>query len=277
MQRFAEFIFAAAALAILLPGSAQATGPRVTTALFSPDKNEVHAVDFPPFVTEEVVDGGPISEIVRIALKRAKLDAVITTHPLKRMVRYYLLQEDALAVMGWHFQFSKEQRKQLIFVPISGLSEKFFYYKPAYPNGLNLNEAGNLKGKHYGAHKGEEKSYFAKAGAEVHFGRTITMLKKLRQGDLDFICAPPQSVEWLVDRYMPEEKGRFISTEAHAEHQVYFIVFNRKHPSGEVAAEKFKQALSAMVSDGTSAAISKKHFGDSDNGKMFLRRLETFK
>ena len=58
MQLFARFIFAVVALVIVMPNQVLATGPRVTTSLFSPHHNQIHALDFPPFVSSEVGNGG---------------------------------------------------------------------------------------------------------------------------------------------------------------------------------------------------------------------------
>ena len=275
MNTFSRIAMALITLAFMFPGSACATGPRVTTALFSPDKDEIHAVDFPPFVSSDVAEGGVMAEVVRAALERGEVDVVITTHPVQRMVKYYLLQEHAIAGLGWHFQFSKEQKKDLIMIPIATLSEKYFYYKPTHPNGLKIN-ANSMKGLRYGAHKGEDTTSFEKMGVEVQYGRTITLLKKLKRNELDFICSPPHTVEWLLDRYMSEEKDDFASTAGHNKgHEVFYIVFNRKHPKGEDAAGKFKKALNDISNDGTYGKIVEKHLGKGDSGKLYMRRLET--
>lgn len=269
-------LIALVAIAFIFPSITSATGPRVTTALFATDKDEIHAVDFPPFVSSEVVDGGVLSEVVSVALARAKIDAVISTHPVKRMLRYYLFQEDALAVIGWHFQFSEEQMKNLIMIPLTSFPENYYYYKPSYPNGLSL-EKSKLKGLRHGAHKGERPDYLIKAGVEIYYGRTINLLKKLKNNELDFICAPPKAVEWFIDRYLHEDRENFVSTNGeYMDDQTYYIVFNRKHPDGKKAAEDFKQALAGLLEDGTYSKISEKHLG-ADQGKLFLKRLETIK
>jgi len=277
MQQFFRVIFATILLALLLPSTASATGPRVTTSLFTPHANQIHAMDFPPFISTEVIDGGIVSELITTARQRAGIDAEVTTHPVERMVDYYLLQEKALAEAGWHFNFTKQKQEQLIFVPIVTLSENYFYYRPKHPQGLNISSSADLKGMRYGAHKGEEKSEFTKAGAEVYFGRTITMLKKLKLGELDFICAPPEAVDWLVERYMKEDKKEFVTMPDEVDSQVLYVVFNRQHPLAEEAANKFRKELSAMKKDSTMDKITSKYLGGGESGKLFLRRLESFK
>ncbi len=254
---------------------ASATGPRVTKSLFAIEANEIHALDFPPFLSTEVADGGPLSEIVHIALKQAEIDAVISTHPVQRMVKYYLMQEQALAVTGRHLNFSREARKDLIFIPLSVLSENFYYYKPAFPAGLRWNgKLALLKGKTYGAHKGENVSAFKAAGISVKEGRTITLLKMIASGEVDFAALPEPTLNWLVNKYMAGEKDHFAAMVTPAGKDVMYVVFNRKHPLGEASAAKFRSALATMVDDGSYAAIIQKHLG---NGELLERYMDDLK
>ncbi|MDX8390154.1 MAG: transporter substrate-binding domain-containing protein [Mariprofundaceae bacterium] len=273
MRQFIKLFLVAITVVLILPNMAMATGPRVTTALFSAEKNEIHTTDFPPFVSTDLIDGGVITEIVHEALKRASIEAAITTHPVQRMVRYYLFQENVMAVMGRHLKFSAEEKKQLIFIPVMVMSEKLYYYKPAHPDGLNI-EAESIKSLTYGAHRGEDVSRYEQAGAAIHYGRPMALLKKMKSGDVDFIEMPPRAVEWLVDRYMHEQKGQFGSLPEKAHDEVMYVFFNRQHKEGETAAKAFKKALADMKLDGSYAKVIDKYLGDE--GKLYLRRLESF-
>jgi len=259
---------------VLLAPVASATGPRVTTTLFSAHENEIHTVDFPPYVSTDVVDGGSVSEIVRTALMAAGIDADLSIHPLKRMVNYYLLQENALAVMGRHLHFSDVQRKALIIIPVMVMEEQYIYYKPQHPDGLNL-DSDHLKQLVYGSHQDEDVSRFTAAGCTVKYGNTMSLLKQLRRGDVDFIEVPPLTIEWLLDRYMADEKEQFVSLPDVVNNEVLYMIFNRKHAAGEDAAARFKQALAAMVKDGRYGTILDKYLG-AEHGKLYLRRLESF-
>ncbi|ATX79503.1 amino acid ABC transporter substrate-binding protein, PAAT family [Mariprofundus aestuarium] len=260
---------------LLFATTASATGPRVTKALFAIDKDQVHALEFPPFLSTEVADGGLFSEIVNSALEQAGVDAVITTHPVQRMVKYYLLQENALAVMGRHLNFSSEARKSLILIPVAVMTENFYYYKPAYPNGLEW--SGNLtslQGKTYGAHKGEDVAAFKAAGIAVKEGRTIALLKMIAKGEADFAAIPALTTSWLLDKYMASEKGDFAAMQRPAGTDVMYVVFNGKHPQGADDAAKFRKALTAMVNDGSYAAIMKKHIGNGEMLKLYMGNLK---
>jgi len=270
---FSNALFALVAIVLVWPEAALATGPRVTKSLFSADKSEIHTIDFPPYVSTEVTDGGAVSEIVRTALKVAGIEAVITTHPLTGMVRYYLLQEHALAVMGRHLQFSDEQKKNLIFIPLMVMEEAYFYYKPLHPDGLKM-DTDSLKQMTYGAHRGEDVSRHEKAGTTVKYAATMTLLKLLKSGEVDYVAVPALSEEWLVDRYMADEKGNFARLAETAGNETLYMIFNRKHAGGEAAAQGFRKALADIIQDGTYGRILDKHLG-VENGKLYLRRLET--
>lgn len=260
---------------LMVATTASATGPRVTKALFAIDKEQIHALDFPPFLSTEVKAGGPFSEIVSTALNRAGIDAVITTHPVQRMVKYYLLQEKALAVMGRHMAFSSEARKELIFIPVSVLVEQFYYYKPTHPNGLNWSgKLDSLKGKTYGAHKGEDVSAFKAAGVTVKEGRTIALLKQIVSGQIDFAAIPGLTTDWLVGKFMASEKDNIVAMERPAGADIMYVIFNRQHPQGVDAAAKFRKALSGMVDDGSYVEIMKRHIGNGDMLKLYMGDLK---
>lgn len=260
---------------LMLPSIASATGPRVTKALFSIDKAQLHALDFPPFLSNEVKDGGPFSEIVNVALQKADIDAVISIHPLQRMVKYYLLQEQAMAMMGRHLSFSDATKKDLIFIPVSVMIEQFYYYKPTHPNGLSWNgQLSSLKGKIYGAQKGEDVSSFKAAGISVKKGRTIALLKKLKEGKVDFAAVPALTADWLISKFISSEKDNFAVMNRPAGKDVMYVVFNKKHPQGVQSAAKFRKALTSIVNDGSYAAIMKKHIGNGDMLKLYMGDLK---
>jgi len=262
---------------LLAPTLAQATGPRVTTALFSANENEIHAVNLPPFISSEVIEGGVVSELVRTVLKGAGIDAAVTTHPVKRMVMYYLLQENALAVLGQHWHFSEEEKKELIFIPLTVMQQKHYYYKPAHPGGLILPGEGIFQQElTYGAQRGEATAAYEKAGVKIKHGRVTALLKKLKSTEVDFVTMSPLTVEWLLDRYMKVEKENYVSLDGDADTEIMYIVFNRKHAIGEVSAQKFSNELSRIMKNGVFKKIIEKHLGKGDAGKLYLRDLATF-
>ena len=257
---------------------ADATGPRVTTSLFSANQSEVHTIDFPPFVSSEVIDGGVASEIVRTVLSRGNISADITIHPLRRMIRYYMVQEQAMAMLIRHKSDMSDIEQDLISVPVLKIKEKLHYYKPSYPQGLTWSKnLKSLKGLTYGAHYGEDVSAFEKAGVQIVFGSTMSLIKKLVHGEIDFLKAPEQSLEWLMKRYLSNEEQHLGQVDGSTVEDTLTIYFNRKHAEGAKAAKQFTAALEAMKKDGTYNAIFNRHMKNTKDGKLFLRHLDSLK
>ena len=264
-------------ISLMSPASVMATGPRVTAHIFTPG-TEIYALDFPPFISTEVVEGGLDAEIINAALKAADIDAAIRALPLGNMVKYYLTQENAIVVLGrHHLSFSAKQKKDLIFIPVSVTSESYFYYKPAQKLALSWNgKLKNLKGNTYGAHKGEDVVAYKDAGINIDFGKPHTLLKKLKSKKIDFIKLPELTAEWMIDKYFPEEKANFTQMETSIGEKPTFIVFSKNHPDGEAMAKKFSAGLSKIINNGSYMAILEKYLGKGDRTARHMESLQRF-
>lgn len=261
-------------LLILISSNAYATGPRVTSSLFSEAENQIHTVDFPPFVSNEVVQGGVASELVNRALHRAGIDAELRIHPIRQMVLYYLLQENAMAVLSRHTQDLNADKGQLIRVPLLSIHEHEYYYRPNHPDGLDVKAA---KGLVFGAHVGEDVSGYQAAGYQVVYGSTMSLLKKLKSGEVDVIRVPAHTMEWLTHRYMKKDKQSFVPVSGKSMDDILYVIFNKKHELGEKAAVTFKKALDAMKSDGSYDEIVQHHLQVGESTRLYNKRLETLK
>lgn len=259
---------------LLFSTPALATGPRITHSLLSPETREIYAVESPPLISMEVAQNGVVSEIVATALSVAGIDAAISTLPLQKMVKYYLLQENAIAVLGSNLDFSADEKKNLIFIPVFVTELKYFYYKPANKIADKWNgELKNLKGSSYGALEGEEVSTYQNAGIQVEEGRALPLLKSLQAGKVDFIGLTGLTAAWLINKHFPKEKDNFGTMQPAAGELPIYLIFNKKHPKGEAAAAKFSGALANMLDDGRYLQILEKHLGKSDELKEFMQKL----
>lgn len=216
MKPFSLFKTCAAALsvvalaALLTPLGALATGPRVSPSVFVSVENEIFAADQQPFISTAGVEAGLVTDIASAVLKAAEVDALITTLPLRSMVKYHLTQEQAIAALGSRFTFSPAERDALVFVPLFVSPTYHLYYRPAHDKVLSWDgELKSLSGLRYGALKGEDASAYEKAGVKVVFGSERSLLKKLKSGDVDFIRLTPLAEAWLLDRHHPDDKTDF--------------------------------------------------------------------
>ncbi|WP_404355858.1 substrate-binding periplasmic protein [Methylotuvimicrobium sp. KM1] len=247
----ARFVLALMAT-LLSPALVSATGPRIKPDLFTDSANVIYALDAPPLITTELVGGGVALEIVKTVLERQNIEAPINTLPLSRMLKYYLFQENALALVGSPLSFTKDQQKSLIFIPLLRLQDHYFIYRPNQPEGLPW--SGDLKalaGRVYGANPEEDINAYRQAGIKSITGNILSLLEKLQAGSVDFISDTELTVNWFLDKNLPTEKTSFIKLEPTAGERTLFIIFNKQHPKGEALARQFRQGLDAIIADGT--------------------------
>ncbi len=109
---------------IAVSTSLVASGPRITASMFGDVKNEIVAVETSPLYTMQLSNGGVVFEVVTAALKTQNKTATLTTYPVRKMVSYYLTQEDVLGSLGKTKEFSAEEKKRNIALPVCRLKEQ---------------------------------------------------------------------------------------------------------------------------------------------------------
>lgn len=255
--------------------SLMASGPRVTSALFTPIQNEIVAVETQPFYSSQNPSGGMVFEIVKAALNSEKESAMLTTYPVQNMVNYYLTQEKVLAALGTNFNLSKVEKKSLVIIPIALIREQYIYYKPAYPKGISWSgKLSELKGLRYGANKGEDTSEYKKAEIKVVFGQSRFLFKKLKTQKIDFIKEPVLSAKTMIDTNFASDKNKFGVMEPAPQKSVCMILFNLKNPEAKEISKKFINGLSTILKNGQYQAIIEKY---EENTSISSKHVIEFK
>jgi polar amino acid transport system substrate-binding protein len=253
-----------------------ATGPRINPMLISPDKKEIFALDLPPFISTEVQNGGILNDIVTATFKEAKADAVITTLPLVNMLKYYLNEENALGVMGLHLGLSAKQEVAFIAIPLFVAQQSYIYYKPLHPNGISYKgKVSDFKGFIYGASKGEDVTLYDAAGVNIKKERTLSLFKKLKNGEVDFISVPKLSAEWFIDKHFAKNKNDFVMFE-NSDEAVVSLYFNTENKKANELALKFKKGLQTIVNNGQYKEILEKYIGDKSIVDKQLKSMHQF-
>jgi len=244
---------------LLISSIAMATGPRVTQSMLVVAENEMFAVDAPPFISLAETEGGLNAEIVKSALAAVEIKSTLTVLPVVKMVNYYLYEEQALAVYDRHMSFSGDE-KSLIYVPVFHMRENYFYSKFHHKSDLNWKgKLDDLSGLTYGAHRGENISVYEKAGIKVVFARHNILVKKLAAGEVDFIQMPTLTRDWMLEHDASIQQYHFAAMKAETELAPQFIVFNKNNPEGKKIAEKLKQGLQVILSNGKYENILKRY------------------
>lgn len=269
-------IVVASSLALCKP--AIATGPRVTPSLLSPEKNEIFALEMPPFATADIPGGGLFTEIVLEALKAKRVDAVIETLPLTRLVKYYLLHEVSLAVLADGRNLTGVERKGLIVVPFYVISGRYFYYKPAHKDLVQWNaRLEHLRGHTCGAGREEKVDKDPQGTVHITYDRPIMLFRNLKRGSLDIVSAPDLVTQWIIGTQFPGERQNFGTMETAGWEVPASIIFNKRHPEGEVTARKFIQGLSAIIRNGRYNEILEKFHGKGQIPANYKDRLEYYR
>jgi len=267
------FIVMAVLLTSLAPSS-WAIGPRITKSLLSPNANQIYTYDFSPFSTTDLATGGFNVEVVGAILKISNIDASQTIDPIQSMLKFHLKQGKALAIYGQHLNFSKKEKNNLIYIPISISSENYIYYKPAHKSGLNWNgKLNSLKGLIYGANKGQNVIKFKNAGIHVEYGRTHSLLKKLSSKKIDFISMSDLNRAWMLSKHFPVGENNFSVIKQSGIKNPTFIIFNKKHLQGRKIAKNFKKGLFDIVRNGTYLNIVKKYIKEKPDRMQYMIRI----
>ena len=235
---------------LLLTSTCYATGPRVSPSLIS-SASDIYTIKLPPFIGSDVKQSSYLSEVVNTVIRQQKIDAILTILPLQSMVKYYLLQDNALAVLSPYLHLTASQKKDKVIIPMDEVNESYIYYKLAHPNGLawkgNLK---NLKGLRYGVLKGVATEKYKKSGISVKTARIDALLKKLVAKEVDFVRLPDLTADWLIKKQFPEQKNNFGKMQVSAGKMQLAIIFNKKHLKGKESAEMFKKGFDALVKKG---------------------------
>lgn len=253
-----------------------ASGPRVTGAFFTSIDNEIVAVETPALYSNTSLNNGMVFEIVTAALLSEKETATLTTYPVQRMVKYYVTQEKVLAALGINFNLSKDEKRQVISIPVAIVDEQYMYYKPAHPKGISWNgKLSELQGLKYGANKGEDTSAYKKAEIKVVYGESLFLFKKLKTQKVDFIKEPVLSAKAIIDTNFAADKNQFAVMELAPQKSVCMIHFNLQNPQAREIAKKFTKGLSSILKNGQYQAIVEKYVGKTAMSVKNIDELKT--
>ena len=269
-------ILSLCSLALLLfSANSFATGPRVAPSLFVTDKNIMYAQEYSPFVGNTHEQQGLLMELISSVLKAEGIAGTVNILPTQSMVQYYFSQEMPLAIISPDFKLSKAANRKAIFIPVLGLDKYFYAYQKGETKVLDwAGKLKNLKGKTYGANKGEDVSAYKQAGINIKYARTPALVKQLQQGKIDFIGMPEATFNYLNKQHSPEQAALFIKITPKAGKMLMGITFNKNHSEGQQAAKAFKTGLKKLISSGQYQSILHKHIGGDIATDEFIKRMQ---
>lgn len=255
--------------------SLMASGPRVTAALLGDAHNNIVAIETSPLVSNVHPQGGMMFEILTAALKSQNESATLSTYPVKKMVNYYLTQENGIGAFTVAQSVLAVNKKGLIVLPVTLIDEQYIYYKPAHPQGISWSgKLSNLKGLNFGEHEGGDTKAYKDAGINVVESRSRPLFQKLKEGKVDFIGVSALEAQEVINTAFASEKASFAAMQPTPADSVGLIVFNLKNPDAQALANKFRTGLSTLLKNGQYQAIVEKYYGKSPRT---LQQVDKFK
>ena len=99
-------------------------------------------------------------------------------------------------------------------MPLLRLKKHFYVHHGKHPQGLPWhNDLNALADQVYGADPEENVDAYRKAGIRVETGKLLTLLEKLKGGQIDFIGDAEPAVDWFLQRNFGAEKSQFLRLE----------------------------------------------------------------
>jgi polar amino acid transport system substrate-binding protein len=264
-QRLIKIIIGLSLTLLMILSVAQrdtaATEPRITPYFLDANEYEIFACEYPPLVSSDIPGGGLCANIVLEALKEENVHAVVTTLPLENLVRSCVVNGTEIAVLGEGRDFSAAQRKNLIIIPFLTLKEEYVYYKPAHKHTLSWKgKLENLRQYRYGTQKGNDISPYVNSGISIVYGDFVSLFKKLKNREIDFLSTPEICKEWIAKKYFPDEMENFAGMQIAAREMRISIIFNKNHPEGEAMAKKFVRGFNKIRHNGKYIEILEKYY-----------------
>jgi len=261
-------------IVVLFSANSFATGPRVAPSLFVADTNIMYAQEYSPFISSSSEQQGLLFELINGVLKAEDIPGTVNILPTKSMVQYYFSQEIPLAIIVHDFGQMKADNSKAMFIPVLDLDKYYYAYQTGEAKALDwAGKLSHLKGKTYGANKGEDVSAYKQAGINIKYARTPALVKQLQQGKIDFIGMPEATLNDLSKQQSPEQAPLFIKMMPKAGNMLMGIIFNKNHTEGQLAAEKFKLGLKKLISSGQYQSILRKHLGANIVTDELIKRI----
>lgn len=121
-----------------------ATAPRFAPKMFEKNKErpiEIYASDVPPYLASNLPSGGVHAEIIQAVFQEIGVKIDLKIVPVKSLVKNALTQDNAVAVIGYDWQSSAEERQNEIWLPFAMINVKV-WDKPAMIIFNKKNEKG---------------------------------------------------------------------------------------------------------------------------------------
>ncbi len=245
-------VFKAILLVILTASYAAATAPRFGPKLLKAEETiKTLAYQYPPLIDLQTPGKGIVANIVQAAFEEVDIDMQIEILPIKSLVKYSMLYENAIAVLGEQNIFSEMEAEKLDAVPCYKITGGHYYYLPAHQEGMSWDgDLKKLRGYTCGIPAGEDIYLYKNAGIKVIQGDLKSLLKKLKGKEIDFLSAPDTVVRQYIQKSYSDEINNFVRMQVSGWTDHFSIFFNQANPLAEGLKQAYSEGLKKIKNNG---------------------------
>jgi len=228
------------------------TAPRFGPKLLKSEETiKIFAYQYPPLVDLQTPGMGIVANIVQAAFEEAGVDMQIDILPVKSLAKYSVLNENAIAVMGESGLFSEMESEKLVAVPCYEMTGGYYYYLPAHQEGMSWDgDLNKLRGYTCGAPTGEDITSYENASIKVIQDDLKSLLRKLKEKEIDFISAPDTVVRHYIQKFYSDEINNFTKMKVSAWTAPFSIFFNKANPLVETLKNAYSEGLKEIKQNG---------------------------
>ncbi len=265
-------------LTLMLSVPLMATGPRISTNVFQDNKNDIYALDSAPLISSDIQKGGLIIELVEAVYAEINEDVHTNIIPLQSMMKFYMTQSSTIALIGEELEFDLVKNASYTKIPLYVIEEVYVYNKLHHKDGIKYDgNIAQLKGLVYGTSNNDDIKRFNENSITVKKGSQLSLMKKLRQGDIDLMKTSLEGLEWYTNNKFSSDKENFKVIDKSKSYSVVSIYLNEKGAANKALSDRFQKAFKKMVDDGRYRAILQRYLKDSKKADIKSTLLKQYR
>ncbi len=231
--------------AALLPYSGMAATLKVTGSLW------------PPYIDDELPEGGLAADLVRTALTRAGYDIQANVEPWTRAYQGTAVGVYDVVAAVWQ---TEARSDDLLFSEPYLLNDIVFLSRADVP--VDYQDLSDLMGYRIGVERefAYEEAFDADANlTKVVNNHLIQNLLLLREGRIDMLVGDKWSILYQISRFMPDDISAFRIVPKPLIRRALRLGVSRLNPDAAGIVAAFDGAVEAMRKDGTYDQLVQKH------------------
>ncbi|MFP4363182.1 MAG: substrate-binding periplasmic protein [Spirochaetia bacterium] len=218
--------------------------------------------EYPPYVSEQLENYGPLAEIITEVFSEMGYTVRYQFYP---WIRGEERVRAGLAFATFPYRSTPERRGNFDFSePVYTVRAKLFYYFPNHPEGISVGNTDDLQEYRIGGLLGSwYNSYFEEAEIPIENVNSMDLnFQKLYRDRIDLTIEEENSCWSIIRELYPEEVDNFRAINspiAPEDPNNLCLMVSRSYPNAERILNEFNQVLNNLREDGRRVEILSSH------------------